>query len=119
MNGSSPSSTSMSANAMKRGFPIDAPLLRSALARISQVLEEIGGRLEDEDVAALVEARLVRVQAAVERIELRVLAEGFAVHGGGALIALAFHCLRLLVGIGDDDLALAIRLGADLFRLRE
>src|SRR6266699_624213 len=91
----------------------------AALSRVSEIPEELGIGVEHDHVALVLEARAVRVEAAVERVELGVLVEGARVDGGRLRVALAFDALRVAVRPGDDDLALAVRFGADLFGLRK
>src|SRR5215831_16398604 len=97
-NGSTPSMMSISANAVSRMFPIDhsrqtgiragsAPFVPSPpgrgargkgqtlLGRLAgrlEILEELGIRLENQDVVPVPEALLVRFEAAIEGIELGI-----------------------------------------------
>src|SRR5688500_1402232 len=125
-NGSTPSMISISAKAVSRRLPIwnvaQASRARRAglLARLAaraEILEEIGIGLDDQHVVAPAEARLVGLEAAVERVELGVLLVGAGVDPGRLAVAIALDALRLAVGLRDDDLALAVGVGADLFRL--
>src|ERR1700690_717587 len=87
-------------------------------AGLLQVLEELGARIEHHDVALVPERGLVRFEAAVERVELRVLSVGGSVDRGCLGVAFTLGLLRLLVGIGEYHFALAIRVGTYPFRLR-
>ena len=90
---------------------------RPAAARLLQVLEEFRARVEHHHVALVLERRLVRFEAAIERVELGVLPERRGVDRRRLGVAFALDLLRLPVGFGEDDLALAIGVGADLLRL--
>src|SRR5450432_1230587 len=127
ISGSRPSITNTRAHAASRlsgtaCSPVWRLLVRAALrsppaAGLLQILEEIGTRIEHHDVALVLERRLVRLQAAVERVELGVLPVRAGINRGSLGVALALGLLRLLVGVGENDLALAIGVGADLLRL--
>src|SRR6202171_5162522 len=95
-----------------------AALRSPAAARLLQILEEIRAWVEHHDVALVLECRLVRLQTAIERIELGVLPVGAGVDRGSPGVAFALGLLRLLVGVSENDLALAIGVGTDLLRLR-
>src|SRR5215467_11318639 len=61
----------------------------AASSRVPEVLEELRIGVEHQDVALVLEARAVGVEAAPEGIELRVLAESLGVDRGGLGVALA------------------------------
>src|SRR4029077_4125126 len=84
-----------------------------------EVLEELRIGVEHQHIALVLEARAVGVEAAVEGVELRVLAERPGVDGRGLGVAVALDALRVAVRLGDDHLALAVRARADLLSLRE
>src|SRR6266496_1859737 len=94
-----------------------AALYGPAAARLLQVLEEIGARVEHHDIVLVLERRLVRLQAAIKRVELGILSIRAGVDRRSFGVAFALGFLRLLVGVGEYDLALAIGIGADFFRL--
>src|SRR6266550_6163213 len=94
-----------------------AALRSPAAARLLQILEEIRAWVEHHDVALVLERRLVRLQTAIERVELGVLPIGAGVDRGSPGVAFALGLLRLLVGVGENDLALAIGVSTDLLRL--
>ena len=78
-----------------------------------QVVEEIGIGWEDDHVA-LAHDLLVRLQAAAEREELRVLVERVGVDLDRLGITLAARAGGRLLGVGDDDDPLAVGAGPDL-----
>ena len=89
-----------------------------ARAAAPECLEEFRRRWIDHDhVALLREACLVRLQAAVELRELRVTPESLGIDAGRLGVAFALDFLRVAVGIGDGDLALAIGVNSALFTL--
>src|SRR5690606_20085401 len=100
--------------ASSRVRPLDTAVRHPSRARslspagLVQVPEELVVGLDHEDVPGPVERVDAGVDAAVERVELRVLAVGLGVNGGGTGVALAAHLLRLPGGVGDDHGALAI-----------
>src|SRR5512143_2767620 len=112
--GSSPSTTSTSANAASsesatRVRPRSATAaraaarssLRSPLLRrrgrgppgAAEIAEEFRARLEHHQVALVAERRLVRFEAAIERVELLVHAVGRSVDCGGLRVAVALDLL--------------------------
>src|SRR6267378_5741201 len=91
----------------------------AALPRISEILEELGIGIEHDDIALVLEGGPVGVEAAVEGVELGILVEGARVDGGRPGIAFALDALGVTVGPGNDDLALAVRFGADFLRRGE
>src|SRR5258705_2626154 len=127
-NGSSPSTTSPSAKAAHSesgtAFPLRVAataLLRCLRARTALVLhvtEELGARIEHHHVALAAERRFVRLEAAIERVELGVGAIRLRVDRRGLRVAVALGLLRGLVRVGKDHDALAISIGADLFGFR-
>src|SRR5436309_7550301 len=78
-----------------------------------EVLEELGARIEDQHVALAAERRLVCFETAVERVELGVLTVGAGVNYGRARVAPALDLLRTAIGVGENDLTLAVALGWD------
>ena len=93
-------------------------MLRCALgmglsARLLDIFKEIGTRIHNQDVILVLKALFICVQAAVERIEFRIDAKGPSGDGGDACIAFAPSILRFSVRLGQQDIALAIGLGAD------
>src|SRR4029079_1224 len=95
-------------------------LLRGAARRragspsLLEILEELGTRVDDHQVALVAERRLVRLEAAVERVELRVLRVRLRVDRRRFRAASPLELLRLPIGVGKDDLPLAIGVRADL-----
>src|SRR5215831_5760961 len=87
-----------------------------AAAGLPQVLEELGARIEHHDVAPAPERGLVGLEAPVERVELGILSIGGRVDCRGFRVPVALGLLSLLVGVGQDDLALPVGVGADLLR---
>src|SRR5690349_14610313 len=87
--------------------------------RILEVLEEVRARVEHHDIALVAEALTISLQTAIERVEIRILLERLRVRCGRARIALAFDALSIAVRFSDDDFALAIGIGANLFRFRK
>src|SRR5690606_8348376 len=75
--------------------------------------EELRGRVDHQQVAAIAEGRLVGAEAAVEGRELRIAPEGLGVDGRGLRVALALDALRIPVGLREDDLALPLGVRAD------
>src|SRR5438034_3742218 len=127
ISGSNPSSTSTSAHAARNVSGTASPV-RSLLAAgtwralgaaagLLEILEELGARIEHHDVALVPERRLVRLETAVEGVELRILSVRGGVDRRGLRVAVALRLLRLLVGIGQNHFALPIRIGADLLGL--
>src|ERR1700724_2676856 len=93
--------------------PVRSLLARAALrspaaARLLQILEEIGAWVEHHDVALVLKRCLVRLEAAIEGVELGVLPVGAGVDRGSFRVAFALGLLRQLVGVGENHLALAI-----------
>src|SRR5438067_1024380 len=117
-NGSSPSRISSSASAVHsesgtRSLRVQKTatrLLRGrawrrvARAGLLEVLEEIGTRVEHHQIALVAECRLVRFQAAIERVELGILAVRLRVDRRRFRIAVALDLLRLTVCVGEDHL---------------
>src|SRR5882672_10149813 len=91
----------------------------AAPCRIPEILEELRIGIEDQDVALVLEACAIGVQAPVEIVELRILVERPRVDRGGLRVALALDPLRVAIGLSDDDLALAVGLGAYLLAFGE
>src|SRR5882724_2406106 len=91
----------------------------AAPCRILEIFEELGIGVEDQDVALVLEAGAIGVQAPVEIVELRILVESPGIDRRGLGVALALDPLRLAIGLGDDDLALAVGLGAYLLAFGE
>src|SRR2546428_1297354 len=127
ISGSNPSSTSTSAHAA-RSVPGTASPVRSLLAAgtwralgagagLLEILEELGARIEHHDVALVPERRLVRLETAVEGIELGILTVRGGIDRRRLGVSVALGLLRLLVGVGQDHFALPIRVGTDLLRL--
>src|SRR5215467_9816913 len=125
--GSSPASTSTRPHAARNEsgtarLALDESLLgtrpRRALgfARLLQIPEELGVRVEDQHVSLAPERRLVRLEAAIEGIKLGVLPVRGSIDRRGPCVTLAFDLLRLLERIRKNDLALAIGVRADLLR---
>src|SRR5215468_8092811 len=69
-------------------------------ARLLQIPEELGIRVEDQHVSLAPERRLVRLEAAVEGIKLGVLPVRGGIDRGGPRVTLALDLLRLLERIG-------------------
>src|SRR5690606_32018628 len=91
----------------------------SGRVRAAHRAEEVARRIDHHDVVATREAGLVGLQAAVELREARVAAEGLGEGGRRGRIALTLDALRIAVGLGDDHLALALRVGTDRFAFGE
>src|SRR5213595_3590912 len=73
----------------------------SGCARLLEILEELGARIKHHDVALVSERRLVCLEAAVERVELRILTVGGGVDRGRFGVSVALGLLRLLVSVGQ------------------
>src|SRR5688572_17598041 len=87
--------------------PGSAPLAR-------EVLEELRLRIEHQHAAvALAERLAVRLEAAVERVELRIGLVGLRIDRGGLGVAGAARLLRLAVRVGEDHLAVLVGVRAD------
>src|SRR5579862_8712697 len=123
MKGAMPSSTRNSPSAASRSVRLsgiaDQPYGASAarrlrLARVSQVAEELAVRRQHQEIAVLAEGVLVGLQAAPERVELRVarVCLGVALRRGG--IAITTGALRIALGVGENHgaLPLGVRLDA-------
>ena len=74
-------------------------LSAAAAGRILQVLEEVRTRVEHQDVALVAEALAIRLEAAVEGVELGVLLERAGVDRRRLGIALALDALRVAIGL--------------------
>src|SRR5437867_6328447 len=127
ISGSNPSSTSTSAHAARNVSGTASPV-RSLLAAgtwralgaaagLLEILEELGARIEHHDVALVPERRLVRLETAVEGVELGILPVRGGVDRRGLRIPVTLGLLRLLVGVGQNHFALAVGIGADLLGL--
>src|SRR6478736_503959 len=115
-NGSSPSSTSRMDTAASRSVQAKCtPVNPLAPARRIQVLEELAFGRYDPDIAIARQRAAIRLQAAVEGIELRRLAVGLRVDARSQAITLAAQALGIARRIGKDFRDLAVRLGADAF----
>src|SRR5690606_10833696 len=91
-----------------------------ALTRSSgtvQVFVKIVFRIDQQHIAAAVEAVPIRIQAAHEAVKLRILAIGRRIDGGRLGVALALDTLGIAIGIGLENDLLAIGGGADEFGL--
>src|SRR5262249_26251791 len=91
----------------------------AAPSRAPEIPEELRIGIEHEDIALVLEARAVSVEAAIEGVELRILAERLGVDRRGFCVALALGALGVAVCLGDDHLAVPVRLCTDLLRLGE
>src|SRR5438067_11279944 len=129
--GRRPSRTSTNAHAARkvsgtsRASPALVPVLLCAGTRrglanagLLQVLEEFRVRIEHHQVVLVVERRLVRLEAAIEGIELGILSIRGSVDPRRLGITFALDLLCLAVRIGQDNLALPVRVRTDLLRLR-
>src|SRR6187399_1512862 len=115
-NGSSPSSTSRMDTAASRSVQAKCtPVNPLAPARRIQVLEELAFGRYDPDIAIARQRAAIRLQAAVEGIELRRLAVGLRVDARSQAIPLAAQALGITRRIGKDFRDLAVGLGADAF----
>src|SRR5579862_768474 len=92
-NGSRPSRISSSASAVQSESGTQSPRSpgrrarrRLACSRVLEVLEEFGARIEHHQVALVAKRRLVRLEAAVERIKLGIL---------GVRLRVDRRCLRI------------------------
>src|SRR5262249_59055666 len=81
-----------------------------------QVLQELAVRIEDEQVALGAEHLRVRVDAAIELVELGVLAESVRIDRSRLRIPVAAQLLCLSVRIRGDDHDLPIGVRANLER---
>jgi hypothetical protein len=77
-------------------------------ARAPEIAEKVGAGIEDQHVVAAAECRAIGLEAAIERKELGVRAEGRGIDRGGLCVAFALDLLRLPVRFGNDDFALTI-----------
>src|SRR4051794_6522468 len=84
--------------------------------RTLEVFEELAVRRDDDQVAILTERIAVRLQAAPERIELRVAVVRAGIDARRGRLAFAANALRIRVGLRDDLDLLAFRLGTDDLR---
>ena len=75
-------------------------------------------RLDDQQVALVLEATAIGFQAAVKGIEFGVLVELLSINGCCLGIALPLDLLRIAIGVGNDDFALAIGIGTNLLGFR-
>src|SRR5688572_20439399 len=122
--GSRPSSTSISASA-PRNWPhigLPRPLAgrlgrQAAAAAVAQGVEEFAVRLHDEHVGLAAEAGAVGLELAVELRKGRIATEGVGVQRRSLGVALALDLLRVAVGLGHDDVALLVGVGANLLAL--
>ena len=81
-----------------------------------QVLEQRGVRGHDQQ-RVVVNHRPVGFQRTHIVVELRITPKGFGIDRCGPCVALALQVLGLLVGLGKNDLLLAVGIAADLPRL--
>src|SRR5688572_32822063 len=88
-----------------------------APARILEVLEELRRRVEHHHVGLASHALAVRLEAAVEAVELGVPLVSLGIDARGLRVALALGLLRVAVGLGHDHLALPVRVRLDLLAL--
>src|SRR5690606_21504010 len=82
-----------------------------------QESEKLAVRLEDEDVALTANRLAIRQHAAVEAIELGILAVGPSVDLRGSRVAVTANPFGLPIGLGQNDLALPLRVGLDALGL--
>src|SRR5262245_40996508 len=116
-NGRMPSITSRRPSAAARsGHAMFMVWARSA-TRLLQVLEEFALRRDDEHVARLADRVAVRLEAAVQRVELGIALVGARGDGGSLRVALAADDLRVAVAAREELGALPLGLGADALRL--
>src|SRR5258708_32467197 len=102
-NGSTPSSISIRASAMRKIAPELTRAsfsARGAALRVPQVAEEIRARLEQQQVVLAAEARAVRFHAAVEGVKFRVLLESLGVDRRRLSVAFALYALRVAIALG-------------------
>src|SRR5690606_18353093 len=76
--------------------------------------EELRGRIDHEEIAAVAERGLISAEAPVEGGEIGVAVEGLGVDGRRGGIPRPLDALGIPVGFGEDDLALALGIGPDL-----
>src|SRR4029077_12101353 len=69
--------------------------------------------------ALRLEALAVGLEAPVKRVELRALLKRLSVSRSGPRVALAFDALGISISLGNNHLALAVGIGADLFAFGE
>ena len=101
----------MSAKAISRSSS-SVPAL--ATRRTAKIAEEVASGLDHQHVTLAAEALPIGFLAAVEGEEFRILPECLGVDRRSLGITVTLDLLGFAVGLGDDDLALAIRIGAYL-----
>ena len=111
-----PSATSQKPTAAKATFS-GAAQVSSSPAGAAHRLEEVAARVDDHQVRLVAEGRPIRLEAAIELGELRVLAERLGEDRRRLGVAVALDLLRVAVRLGDDHFALAVGVGADLLAL--
>src|ERR1700674_175744 len=114
-NGKIPSSTSIRANASISDCGIGRCLL-AWLACCLEILEEVGVRIENHEIALVPQTAPVSIQAAIEGVELRVLTERAGVRCRSLRVAFTLVVLRVSISLGKDDLSLPICFGTNFFR---
>src|SRR6185312_4660950 len=85
--------------------------------RRREVAEEIGFRTDQGVRMPVVEALLIGLHRAIEGEELGVRAISLGEDAVALAVALAANLLRLLLSLGEDDRDLAVGLGLDLLGL--
>src|SRR3990167_3971795 len=80
-----------------------------------QITEEVTARIEHQHITLIREALTISLQAAIERVELLILAIRLGVDGRCLGIAIAAQLFRLAVGISQQHAALTIGVGTNTF----
>src|SRR4051794_13799797 len=90
----------------------------TAAAGIAQVFEELRTGVDHQHIALVAETAAIGFHAAVEVVELGILAECRRVGGGCLGIAVTAHPLGVTIGFGKNHFALAIGVSLDFFLVR-
>src|SRR5262245_52030026 len=87
---------------------------RSACGLV-QIAEEIAIGVQHHHVTLVGEAFAVRLEAAVEGVELLILTEGLGVDGGGPGVAITTGFFGFAIGFGQQYAALTVGIGTNTF----
>ena len=82
-----------------------------------EVAEEVGGRVDDHHVVLLGKAFAIGLKAAVKPRELGVSSKGMRIDLRSLSVTFTLDLLGVAIGLGEDDLALAVCGRADAFSL--
>src|SRR5690606_28542282 len=97
---------------------LDQARSATAAARAFHVLEELRRGIDHGQVLLVAEAAAISHHAAPELGELRITAKRLGVNRCRATVTLALQLLRIAIGLGQNDLTLAIGISTDLLALR-